>query len=938
MKKFCLCVSLVLTGLMTSCVDKYEEVDADSKPSWLGGSIYAELKNPENNEKLTGTFTKYYLRLVDDLGYAETLNRTGSKTVFPANDEAFERFFASNEWGVRSYEELSDAQKKLLLYSSMLDNALMLGMLPNISNGTAEPTKGQAIKHMTNVSVIDTVQYIRSAADMPRGNRYWEKYYDRGIHVVNDGTRPMMVHLTREYMLNNNITMQGDDSDFAIITGTPYTDGSAYIFNDRVLSSDVICQNGYIHQMEDVIVPPGNMGQVLRKMEDARLFDRILNYLAVPVYDATVTKNYNDWAVANGKSQIDSIYGLRYLSLRSAGSGDRQVDNRALNVDPLTGIAISKNNILNFDVSIRDIGAMFVPDDDAVWDYFQPGHNGAYLIDIYGDRPNTLENLPENLDSIQSKNPQVLPTFARNLMKASFAGAVPSKFASVTNDASENMGLTIDKLKQTDGRYDIVIANNGVVYKLREMIAPDEYQAVMAPASVYPDMQVMNWAIQDGVKTGDYLGVDFKYYLLAMSANYAFFIPEDPAFDLYYLDPASLGKVDAQGKSRPELLHFYADSLSVAKQQQPYVKCYRYYCDPTTLEPYGTGQEVDISLKASQMVDILNYHTLVLPSGERIGDNHYYPTKHGGTIYVDGHQVGGRVMAGEQYEENPLFPAPRIKEIYNQKNGYTYRLDRVIQPPHQSVFGVLNSNSRFAEFLALCQGFEATDLMEWADISSIPSETTGQSEQDGYTVFIRDYRTSPTKSISDACLDYNVKMFNTYNYTLFAPNNEAMNEAYADGLPRWTAIQALFNKYKALEADHEVTAQEKADKKAAKTMMTQIRDFVRYHFVTNSVYADNHIDGGRFQTLSSDATGVAKEVNIGGGDGVMTVTDGSGRQLSINAADRGAKVVNKMTRDYWFNASRKNATGIVTSSFCAVHEISSPLCANKDGRFDNTNE
>ena len=85
MKKFFFCVSLVLTGLMASCVDKYEEVDADSKPSWLGSSIYAELKNPDGNEKLSGTFNNY-LRLVDDLGYAETLNRTGSKTVFPAND------------------------------------------------------------------------------------------------------------------------------------------------------------------------------------------------------------------------------------------------------------------------------------------------------------------------------------------------------------------------------------------------------------------------------------------------------------------------------------------------------------------------------------------------------------------------------------------------------------------------------------------------------------------------------------------------------------------------------------------------------------------------------------------------------------------------------------------------------------------------------------
>ena len=111
MKKVFFCVSLVLSGLMTSCIDKYEEVDADSKPSWLGGSIYSELKNP-NQARLTGTFNTY-LRLIDDLGYAETLNRTGSKTVFPANDEAFKRFFSDNQWGVGSYEELTEAQKKL---------------------------------------------------------------------------------------------------------------------------------------------------------------------------------------------------------------------------------------------------------------------------------------------------------------------------------------------------------------------------------------------------------------------------------------------------------------------------------------------------------------------------------------------------------------------------------------------------------------------------------------------------------------------------------------------------------------------------------------------------------------------------------------------------------------------------------------------------------
>ena len=183
MKQFFICLTLVLAGVMASCIDKNEEVDADSKPTWLGESIYAELKNPSGHGLLTGTFTNY-LRLIDDLGYDEVLSRTGSKTVFPANDEAFERFFKSNDWGVSSYDQLSEAQKKLLLYSSMLDNALLLGMLPNVSNGTNEVMKGAALKHATNVSITDTVQFIGGSGStevrpngMPANHQYWKQYY-----------------------------------------------------------------------------------------------------------------------------------------------------------------------------------------------------------------------------------------------------------------------------------------------------------------------------------------------------------------------------------------------------------------------------------------------------------------------------------------------------------------------------------------------------------------------------------------------------------------------------------------------------------------------------------------------------------------------------------------------------------------------------------------
>jgi uncharacterized surface protein with fasciclin (FAS1) repeats len=174
-------------------------------------------------------------------------------------------------------------------------------------------------------------------------------------------------------------------------------------------------------------------------------------------------------------------------------------------------------------------------------------------------------------------------------------------------------------------------------------------------------------------------------------------------------------------------------------------------------------------------------------------------------------------------------------------------------------------------------------------------------------------------------------MFNTYNYTLFAPDNTAMAQAYADGLPKWADIVTLFEKYP--EEEHEADAAELADMAAAKTMITQIRDFVRYHFVTNSVYADNVIEQGRYQSLSSDATGVAKELRISGGNGKLTVTDLKGQNVDINAS-AGNSIVNMMTRDYWFNRDKASATAITTSSFCAVHQISKPLYNNKDGRFD----
>ena len=133
-------VLLVGSAVMSSCTDKY---DLDEKsPSGFGSSIYGWLDE-------SGNFTNT-VRLIDDLGYREVLAKTGSKTLFAANDEAFDRFYKNNAWGVSNYDQLSLAQKKLLLYGSMIDNSIQINSLSTIEGTPLR--EGQCMRRFTALS------------------------------------------------------------------------------------------------------------------------------------------------------------------------------------------------------------------------------------------------------------------------------------------------------------------------------------------------------------------------------------------------------------------------------------------------------------------------------------------------------------------------------------------------------------------------------------------------------------------------------------------------------------------------------------------------------------------------------------------------------------------------------------------------------------------
>jgi uncharacterized surface protein with fasciclin (FAS1) repeats len=421
------------------------------------------------------------------------------------------------------------------------------------------------------------------------------------------------------------------------------------------------------------------------------------------------------------------------------------------------------------------------------------------------------------------------------------------------------------------------------------------------------NMRIMNVAVNDGKGTKP-LGLNLNYYayLLAMSATYAFFIPTDDAFERYYIDPSSLAD------DEPRALKFYYQSKS------PYVFCSTWKCLKNDQGQWEIGDSIGrigAAVFRTQFTDLLNYHTIVLGDGEKLGDNgnKYYKTKHGGEILFE----NGVVKSGAQIEGS--VPVSTVTQTYAQKNGMAYAIDHVIQAPQRSVLSVLEedaaTSARFSDFLELCNDMDMDELMAFAsDRLSEKNEVTKKLRMAAYHPF------AAKNGLTD-----NVNYFNSYNYTVYAPDNEAMRKAYALGLPRWTDIKAIYEplreQFEIEKAENRISPEIQEARDRALVMVEEINNFIRYHFQDNSIYADNVVEGGIYSTACSDTLGIRQRLSVEGGKGKLYVTDKSGQTITIDA-NSSTHYVNVMTRDYELN---KKQHTISNSSFAVVHQISSPL-------------
>jgi len=889
------CGLLMSVWALTSCKD--DDILLTGQPSWLGNSIYERLEEDGNYTVM--------LKLIDELGQKDVLSHTGSKTLFAADDAAYAEWFKNNSWGVRNYQQLSAAQKRLLLNNSMVNNAYLIELMSNAkSEGDAgAPELGRTMRRETALSLYDSV-YIMKPSAMPNTPAWAAlKQGGKGIPLFKDATTAPMIHFLPAYMEYNKIS----NEDLAILSNHGSDNiADAWVNGKKVIERDITCKNGYIQKVSGVIESSPNMAEVIHQHASMSKWGELLDQFSAPYYYPTGTREYN--RIYNNE---DSVFVLRYFSQRAynVNSNSVEVNDHYDNGNPVT------ESLLRFDPGWNqyidanqrndvhnDAGAMIVPTNKALEEWWNTG--GLELKNEYG----VIDSLPNN----------TLATLINVNMLSTFSETVPTKFEHVLNDAKEPLGITMADIDSC------FMACNGVVYMVNKVFPPAEFQSVLFPATAHKkSMSVIYWALTGAENASDFTAFNFQPYLLSMDSKYGVLLPTNDAM-LTYLDPKSFGTgnkyvmnedgTDSTLVDNVDVLEFFYD-LTKRPNQRVQVKRYKGTVDPygniTKTEAYsGTVAQNITNPLFESMIDGM---IVVIPDKSKtiedyVSDGYQYFKTKGGSLIRATKGADGKLLfeGGWQIQHNHrTIP---VTETYNKVNGVSYQLEEMVpMPSEMSFYMTLKQHEEFTSFLELLEN----------DYCDLLSPTLGKNGK---------YKAGLGER------NKNMRLFDNYNYTAYVPSNASIQKLQNDKiLPTayelemgdendeiLDSICVAENWYQGLSTDKDKEAQREKVKTIVKGIVT---DFIRYHIQDHSVAVGMAMaaDGdNKYESMKRNvATGRFSPLTVISTQTQMTITDEVGNTRNVVTQEG---LYNNLCREYWFDGTRQ-----FMASDVVVHLIDGPL-------------
>ena len=473
---------------------------------------------------------------------------------------------------------------------------------------------------------------------------------------------------------------------------------------------------------------------------------------------------------------------------------------------------------------------------------------------------------------------EIIIPFIKRHMRTSMLESVPSRFSKMVD--GENYALPVQKSHIVSS----YMASNGNVFITNDVYPPVDYISVYSPVLLSSNSKIMNWAINISQRSVDgTMFAFYKLYLNSLVSKYSLFIPTDEYFKKY-LDPIAFGQ-EVSGV----LKYWYNEKTAAVN-----ATVYRY--DKTN---DIVGDSVDIITSSAflqnRLWDILDSHIVI---GDVESGKEYYVTKANDLIRISGKGASMVVKGGGDLTMNSQ---SNVKTVFRQYNGSTYFLDKQIQPALKSVYKVLSENPEFSMFFELLNGVPEGNIIQ---------------------IF------------AQQGIDYRIKFFNAFRYTVYVPTNAAIQKAIDN---------------KVIQTWQEISTLSGPEKERA---VTKLINFLKYHFQDDVVFLGDTFNG-QYQsaTLKTDMTqthfGTVKnkyyKLGVTGNSTSIQITmdTPAGAPLKTAVVVKTNGLYNIIAKDYIFaklpsaykyidgtgslSGSLFNTSSISTSASAVIHQIDNVL-------------
>ena len=273
--------------LLANCSSKEEFDKYYARPDYLEPPIYQQLEAQGNFNILTA--------LIEKAGYKDILSKAGYWTMLAPNDDAFNTFF--QEQGIANVASVDSVLASKIVRYALIYNAFRTERLSDYQSRTGWE-EDNAFRRRTAyydgflTKTVNGNQIVVAGSN--RNNAPNADYY-----IPGDNNNKYISYFVDEYM--NAFGLGAYDYNF-FYPNTTYTGFN--IMGGQTVKADIVAENGIIHEVNKVTLPPINLDQKLEESPNYSLFRSLLETNLVQyVFDQDATTTYQNFT-----RKTDKVY------------------------------------------------------------------------------------------------------------------------------------------------------------------------------------------------------------------------------------------------------------------------------------------------------------------------------------------------------------------------------------------------------------------------------------------------------------------------------------------------------------------------------------------------------------------------------------------------------------------------------------------------------